>query len=536
MLDTVRAHRVSIVAWSAGGTAAMYVIAISLSHEMATFPGGPKALARSVQAGAEAMRPLRWPAERMDTLGGYLTYHNVLLLTFFLSLYAALHGARAIRGGEEQHGLEEVLAAGHSRSAVLADRTAGFGLTLGLIWVGLSAGVGASMAAGGQPDWSGSVVTVLASCLCAMVAHALGLLVSQLTATSHAAAGVSAVVLVVLYVATNVWDELGPLRVVRFVSPFYYANQSRALVPGHGFDPAATIALVVMAAAFLTGAAVAFERRDYASPLWRRAPRTVVHPASVQSPMLRTVWTAVLLRGRIGLSAWCAGTAAYAALLASLQPAVMRAWSAFESWTGFAGSGPGVTPADAYLALVGDLTSLVVAAYVVTQATAWVTDLDQGRVELVLANPVSWPRLVFERLVALTIGVVAVAVSAWAGLAVAAAAVGVRVDAAGMLRVAVQVTLLGAALGAIAAVAVASLRSGVAVLVLAVFLAASYLLGVLIYLLRWPQWIDRFSVFTAFGHPYLGWPPLAGTVVLLVLAGPGAMAAAAIAARTPKVG
>jgi len=54
-------------------------------------------MAASIQAGAQVMRLLRWPAERLDTLGGYLTYHNVMLFVLFLfvlflSLYA---GCRA---------------------------------------------------------------------------------------------------------------------------------------------------------------------------------------------------------------------------------------------------------------------------------------------------------------------------------------------------------------------------------------------------------------------------------------------------------
>src|SRR5664280_2398296 len=43
-----------------------------------------------------------------------------------------------------------------------------------------------------------------------------------------------------LYLLTNVSDELGPVGVVRFVSPFHYFNASRALVPDHGPDLAAT--------------------------------------------------------------------------------------------------------------------------------------------------------------------------------------------------------------------------------------------------------------------------------------------------------
>lgn len=49
------------------------------------------------------------------------------------------------------------------------------------------------------------------------------------------------------------------------------------------------------------------------------------------------------------------------------------------------------------------------------------------------------------------------------------------------------------------------------------------------------MWVSRLSVFGAFGHPYLEWPPLSGTLMLLVLAIPGGLVAAAMADHTPKV-
>lgn len=532
----MRSHRVATVAWVLGGSLAMYLIAIALADEMASFPGGPKAFSESLRAGIEAMRPLRWPADRLDTLGGYLTYHNLTLITLFLSLYAGVQGARAIRGQEEAHSLEEVLAAGSSRATVLRGRALGFALTLVVITLGLGVGVALSMAAGHAPDLGGSLITMTASGLCALVGYSSGLLASQVTGTSRAAGGLTALLLALLYVTTNVWEDLGPFGLVRFVSPFYYANASRALVPGYGLDIGATAALVAMSAVLLALSAWAFQCRDYGAALWSRPPRRRrARAARVQRPMLRTTWAANLLRGRLGLLAWCAGTAAYTALLASLQPSVMEAWSAFGSWVSVAGGGPGVPPAAQYLSLVGEILTIVVAAYVVTQASGWVADLDQGRVEVVLAAPVSWTRLVWERLLGVTLGVCVITAAALAGFAVAGAAVGAQVDAAGLARTAGSCVLLGAAIGSVAAVTVAAFRSGIAVTVLAMFLGVSYLVGILVPLLGWPEWVNRLSVFGAFGHPYLAWPPLTGTLVLLVLAVPGGILAAAIAERTPKV-
>ena len=141
VLDTVRAHRIGALAWVVGGGLAMFGMAVALATEMDDFPGGAAGLAASVMAGAEALRPLRWPAERLDTLGGYLTYHNVTLYTFALAIYGLVQGARAIRGDEERGSLEEVLATGHPRIAVLRDRAIGFALVIAAICTGLGLAV-----------------------------------------------------------------------------------------------------------------------------------------------------------------------------------------------------------------------------------------------------------------------------------------------------------------------------------------------------------------------------------------------------------
>ena len=101
-----------VVAWVLGGAAAMLFMGLALAQEMDDFPGGAEALAASVMPAVEAMRPLRWPAERLDTLGGYLTFHNIVLVQGFLAIYAAIQGTRAVRGAEDRHSLEQILATG----------------------------------------------------------------------------------------------------------------------------------------------------------------------------------------------------------------------------------------------------------------------------------------------------------------------------------------------------------------------------------------------------------------------------------------
>ena len=539
--DTMRAHRVGAGVWIVAGGLTMLGMGAAVATEMADFPGGAQALAASVAAGAEAMRLLRWPAERLDTLGGYVTYHNVMLFNVFLAIYGVIQGARDIRGGEERGSLEQVLAMGHARGAVVRDRALGFVVLAALIGLGLGLGVQAGLSFGDVSDLGGSLITMGTSGLLALVGYALGMFVSQFVGSVRAASGIGASVMCGLYLATNVVDSLGPAApVVRLISPFHLANASRALVPGYGLDLPATSALVGMAVILFALSAWVFERRDYGAPVWRRRVpgrrvRLVPGSATVPRRMLGSVATASVRRGWVPMAVWAGCTAGFVWMFASLQPTVMDMWDELDFINAMVGAIGTTSAADAYWSYIGELVTPVIAAYVITQASGWVVDLAQGRVEMTLSAPVTWTMLVRGRLVATAVGVAAILAGASAGLVVGAVAVGGSVDPLGVARMVAAGLLFGAALAAVAAVAVAVVRRSVAVTVLAVVVGASYLLAYLVPVLGWPDWLNRVSVFWAFGHPYLRLPPVSGLVVLVVLAVAGSVAAAALAERTSKV-
>ncbi|MEV4706366.1 hypothetical protein [Actinoplanes sp. NPDC049316] len=533
--DTMRAHRWGALAWVAGSAVAMVAIGLGFVAEVKRFAGGAAEMAAGMRPGVEAMRLLRWPADRLDTLGGYLTYHNVTLFGLGLAVYAAVQGGHVLRAAETGGIQAAILAAGRSRTGILVDRAAGFAATLGLVCLGIGAGLAAAMAAGGEPDTGGSFITAAAMGLCAYAGYALGLLLAQLIPAPRAGTGLAALLLTLLYVLTNVWQNVGWLGVVRYASPFYYAGFSRALVPGHGLHLPSTLILLAAGTGLLGAAAWVYRRRDYAAGLFTRRARAARPLRRVQRPALRAVWSATLLRQRWTLLAWASAAAGYLALMGWLEPTVAQMWDKFSYTDRIMGADPGHSVADQYLAFTGQLIVPIVTAYVITQAAGWVTELRQGRVELLLAAPLSWPRLTAQRLLATLAGAALVTAAGIGGLAGAATAVGAGVDGPGLIRLAADTLLLAAALSAVAAVVVAALRSTAAVGVLAVFVAASYLLIYLVPLFAWPDWVNRLSVFGAYGNPYLEMPAAASLTVVTAVAVGGALAAAAVARRSPKV-
>jgi ABC-type transport system involved in multi-copper enzyme maturation permease subunit len=534
--DTVRAHRTGIILWVAVGAVTQVATTSMLAREFSTAPGGGPSLAPGVEAAAQALRILRWPAERLDTLGGYLTYHNMLLIPLFLGLYAAIAGSQAIRGAEAAGSLEEILATGIRRSAIVRDRAIGFLIATALITLGLGAGTAIGLAAGGESDTLGSFVTVGEAALCALTFYALGVLVAQLTRTARTAAGITALVMTALYVFTNVWDTTGPFGVARFVSPFFYFQQSRVLVPGHGFDLAATVAMAAMSVVILGVAAWAFERRDCASVLGARPTiERVRRSVTVERPWLAAFWSSSLVRQRYGLLAWGVGTASMAGLVSYLEPEVRKLWGEVEFFRRFiAMSGLG-SLTDQYLAFAGTLLAPVAAAYVTTQVAGWISDLRQGRVELMLSSPMAWTRLVVERMVAVAGGITVIIAAAIGGLVAGAIAADVPLRTEGLVRLTADALLFGLAIAGIGAVLVAFLRTGLATAVLAVFLVATYLLDLLTPVYDWPSWIGNLSVFDAFGQPYVGVPAVSGLGLLAGLALLGTAIAAWISERSPKV-
>lgn len=309
-------------------------------------------------------------------------------------------------------------------------------------------------------------------------------------------------------------------------------TRSRALVSGYGLDLGATLLLVLIAAALLALAVVADERRDYDAPLWRRPIATSAEPGGqVARVMLGSVPTATMRRGAVGLLVWAVAAGTLIAMMGALQPSIIDVWSdlGFLSVFGEGGAEAG------YWSFVSSMLPVVLAAYVITQTSTWVHDLQQGRVEMLRSTPISWTGLVLGRLIALLVGSAVITLVALGTLTSVAASVGSPLDAAGAARVALISVLFAAALGSLAALVTAVVRSSDVVIALGLVVGASYLLSYLVPLFGWPDWLNRLSLFWAFGTPYVGWPGVARLATLVVVTVGGTVGAAVAAERSASV-
>jgi ABC-2 type transport system permease protein len=531
-------HRWGTLSWVAGGGAFLAYFGFGYQASISTYQGGAAAFGLAASTVAEAMRPLSGAAERLDTYGGYVTYHNASYATLLLSLWAVIQGARAIRGWEERGGMEAWLSTGRRRWTVVRDQWIGMLAALAVIAGGIGIGFGAGTAAAGEPNWTASMVVAVEMALIAATFFGIAMLASQLTGTARAGAGLTSMLMVALYLTANMAPELGSFGWVRFVSPFFYFQQSRALVPGHSLDPVATGVLISGMAAPVVLTAMAFARRDVGSPLWHRAAD--VNPAragkvNFHAPWLRDAWLADLRSQWLSLSLWALGSALTMVMMVGVARQVTTVWEGSELIRRLFMRLPGSSFTDQYMTYVTILAALAPVAFVIAEAARWVGDLSERRAEALLSVYGSRTRIVLEWATSTMAGIIVVSLGVLAGCLAGAAIAGVDLRADSLTRTTAASALLGFAVCGVALLAVVVFRNGAAVGALGAVMGFGFFVSLLAPMFNWPEWVTRLSPFDAFGTPYASVPRPSGIALLTAWAIVGALAAAVVAQRRASV-
>ncbi|MGA7913089.1 MAG: ABC transporter permease subunit [Candidatus Dormiibacterota bacterium] len=527
-------HRWGTISWVAGAGVFLLYFGFAYQVSIRSYQGGAVAFGLAASAVADAMRPLAGAAERLDTYGGYTTYHNASYAALLLSLWAIIQGARAIRGWEERGGIEAWLATGKRRRAVVRDQWIGMLAALAVLAVGIGLGFGGGTVAAGATDWAGSIVVAVEMALVAATFFGIGMLASQLTGTARAAAGLSTMLMVALYLAANMAPNLGSFGWVRFLSPFFYFHQSNALVPGHSLDPLATAVLVAAAVTPVILAALAFERRDVAAPLWHRridVDAATTKRVTFRGLWMRDVWIADLRLQWLSLLLWALGSGLTMVLVVAVAKQVATVWESSELIRQLFVRVPEAGFVDQYMTYMTTFAAVAPVAFVIAEAARWVSDLSELRAEALLSISGSRIRIVLEWAMSTAAGVVVVSLGVLAGCLVGAAIAGVDLHADGLIRTTAASALLGFAVSGVALLAVAVFRNGAAVGALGALMGLAFFASLLAPMLSWPEWVTRLSPFDAFGTPYASVPRISGIALLMAWAIVGAFAAAVVAQR-----
>jgi len=531
-LKTLRDFRIAILGWGTGMGLLMYAVLASVPSLMTT----PQARASLVSLSGS----FAWLAEpiAVDTPGGYATwkYGFTILL---IAIWPLMACSRLLRGEEERGSLDALLSLPRGRWRVALEKLAavwtallGMGLLIALLTFAGGKSVSANF---GLFD---ALLFGLNVALICGVFGSLALLLSQFTQERSTASGLTGGLLLVFIVLDMVHRVIPNTEWLSRLSPVYYYNLSKPLVPGYGTNPGAMLVLLALCV-LLSGAALwLFARRDVggtvALPSFLRLPERAVRPERalpVNAWSLRSVYTRSL--GMIVAPAcwWTLGIAGFAGWMVVVVKQIETKMAPI-----FASSpilkdlitkvgGGDLTTNATILSAFFVLLPLLLMAFAVTQANRWSADEEDGRLELVLSTPQPRLRVLLGRFAALTTATVIIGVLTLAVTALASAATGLKLDGGNLAAATLGMIPLGLLLAAIGYLLSGWLRTAVDTGLLSFLLVIWFFISFIGPELNWSDAALRLSAFYYYGTPLLHGLPLldmlgvlAVSIVALVLA------------------
>jgi ABC-2 type transport system permease protein len=491
-----------------------------------------EAFAKSFAQIAAQLTVLLPPAMRLDTVGGYVQYRAYGSLAIVFAIWALASAAGAARGNEERGIVEVVLATGLSRVRVLASHVAAFAFASVVAAFAASAGLMVGAIAGQEsfpigPAIEAAMLLAALSVSC----YSLVLLIAQLV-PPRLATGTAGAVLLALFLLNSLSRTFDSLHALRWLSPFRYYELSTPLPPGGNFDVAATLVLLGFAIVAAGLAALAFQKRDLGSALYPL--RASVHPPTYEQSRA-LVWRVPIARDlydrRVGLATWAIGVAAMAALFVVLTKTIVQP---LLSIPGLATYFAAILHGPIYQSFLSSLwfgvAQLLVAGFAITQVGRWSSEDADGRLELILSNPVSRTRVVIERAAVLLLGALIIAALSGVAVGIESHYQSIAVDSGRLAEASlmlVPVALVFAALGALLAARLPRPAVGI----LGVFAFASYLMLQLGPLFKLPDWVQDMSAFKLYGQPLVEGVDRAGLAILVAIVLVGFSASAIVMQR-----
>jgi ABC-2 type transport system permease protein len=365
------------------------------------------------------------------------------------------------------------------------------------------------------------------SLVCA-VFGGLALLISQFTQERGTAAGWTAALLLICIVLDMVHRVIPNTEWISRLSPIYYYNLSKALVPAYGVSLGGILVLGALTVV-LTGVAVwLFSWRDVgrAVPLPRWLRLREARPSRnlpVRDWSLRSVYA----RG-IGMIAmptlwWTLGIAGFAGWMVFVVQQMESSLSGlFHSSPAAAAlfkniGGGDVTVNAGFLSALFVILPLMLMAFAVTQVNRWSADEQEGRLELVLAAPQSRLGVILGRFAALGTATVFVGLVTLLVSAGAAALSGLKLDTGNLAAATLGMIPLGLLVAAIGYFAGGWLRTAADTGLLSFLLVIWFFISFIGPELKWPEAALRLSAFYYYGTPLLNGLPVSSTVAVLVV-------------------
>ncbi len=477
---TLRDYRAPILAWGIGLALLMFVgFATATTSVLAAFVS----IAPLVSFLGEPVA--------MQTPAGYISFRYMeTTLPLLLSFWPILAGAHLLRGEEERGTMDVLLAAPQARTRLLLEKIGALVLALLLIAVIFALGAVAGEARIEQhADLVRALLTGLNLSLVAFFFGMVALLLSQFTISRGAAAGGASGLMLLTLLLNITGRAVNGSSWLRYLSPFYYYNLNRPLIPSFTGTPAGALE----------------------------------HAVSTRAVSLRSLaasgWSSFW---------WLLGMAAFCAAILYITPSFTKPFYNVVQQTPWLAQLFFDTPTNTNTGVLGAILFTFLPALVVIfaliLALKWSADLENGRLELIFSTPQARLRVLLERFGANVLVVLLAPVLTWLVLIIGAQIINLNINQGRVLGACFSMLPLALiTIGLVYALA-GRLRYGAVLGIVTAYLALSYLEETLEGLVPIPSWIGQISIFHLYGNPIFGvldWGHVLGMtgvgIVLLVI-------------------
>ncbi len=451
--------------------------------------------------------------EKLGTLGGYITWKYGALFALGTALWSILALSGTLAGEAARGSLDFVAVGPFGKRRIAIEKLAAH---LTMLWLAMaivaimtfvSSNAFGNAALGDTIPLSGAIGFALWAGFIAMCFGGLALALAPVLGRAGSAA-VAGIAMVVLWMASGL-DVGGPLV---GASPFHWTVNH---VPLAGFyDWTGLAAVGVVAVIFIVIGVELFSRRDLGVTAGLSFPSLPKSVLGVRGPVARAFGDQ-LPRAL----AWGLGMGVMGGLLASLVGSFARQVGSDTTITNAFGTifpGFDFATAGGWLQLYVALFYIAAGFAATTFVSKWASDETDGRLEEVLAVPMTRARWVIAGGVAAVIAVVLMTAIIAIGIGLGALAGGASagdaiLGSASLGIFAVAIVGIGVAVGGL-------WRTSLAAEIAALVVVATYLIDLLSPALKLPDWFYQLALTAHMGQPMIGqWDPV-GIVASVVIA------------------
>ncbi len=451
--------------------------------------------------------------DKLGTLGGYATWKYGSTFALGTALWSILALSGTLAGEAARGSLDLVATSPFGKRRIALEKLAAH---LTLLWIVMallalaltvSSNAFGDAALGDPIPLLGSVGFALWVGFLAMCFGGFAFALAPLLGRAGSAA-VAGVAMIALWVMSGL-EVGGPLV---NLSPFHWTADHIPLVQIYDWAGLALVGIVGVV--FLAIGVVAFDRRDLGVTAGLSLPSLPGDLLGVRGPLSRAFGDQLPR-----VLSWGLGMAIWGALLGSLAGSFSDLIAKTPDMAKvFGGIFPGYDfgTAGGWLQLYVEIFFIAAGFAAATFVSKWASDETDGRLEEVLATPVTRTRWVVAGGVAAVIGSLLMALLFAIGTALGAAAGGSTAGDA--LLGSMSLGLYAAAVVGIG-VAVGGLwRTSLAADIAALFVVATFLLDLLAPAFNLPDWVHQLALTSHFGEPMIGrWDPV-GVVLCVAIA------------------